>query len=36
MKMQKLAKSAFGIAAQLIIEQFIYAKIPPHLKQSIN
>ena len=33
---QKLAKNAFGIAAHAIIEQFIYAKMPPHLKKSIN
>ena len=33
---QKLAKDAFGIAAHAIIEQFIYAKMPPHLKKSIN
>ena len=32
----KLAKDAFGVAAQAIIEQFIYAKMPPHLKKSIN
>ena len=35
-ELQKLAKDAFGVAAQAIIEQFIYAKIPPHLKKSIN
>ena len=35
-ELQKLAKDAFGIAAQAIIEQFIYAKMPPHLKKSIN
>ena len=35
-ELQKLAKNAFGVAAQAIIEQFIYAKIPPHLKKSIN
>ena len=35
-KLQKLAKYAFGIAAHAIIEQFIYAKMPPHLKKSIN
>ena len=35
-KLQKLAKDAFGVAAQAIIEQFIYAKMPPHLKKSIN
>ena len=31
-----MAKDAFGVAAQSIIEQFIYAKIPPHLKKSRN
>ena len=35
-ELQKLAKDAFGIAAHVIIEQFIYAKMPPHLKKSIN
>ena len=35
-ELQKLAKDAFGVAAQAIIEQFIYAKKPPHLKKSIN
>ena len=35
-ELQKLAKDAFGIAAQAIIDQFIYAKMPPHLKKSIN
>ena len=35
-ELQKLAKNPFGIAAQPIIEQFINAKIPPHLKKSIN
>ena len=35
-ELQKLAKDAFGIAAEAIIEQFIYAKMPPHLKKSIN
>ena len=34
--LQKLAKDAFGVAAQAIIEQFIYAKMPPNLKKSIN
>ena len=33
---QKLAKDAIGVAAQAIIEQFIYAKMPPHLTKSIN
>ena len=35
-ELQKLAKDAFGIAAHAIIEQFIYAKLSPHLKKSIN
>ena len=35
-ELQKLAKDAFRVAAQAIIEQFIYAKMPPHLKKSIN
>ena len=35
-ELQKLAKDAFGIAARAIIEQFIYAKMPPHLKKSIK
>ena len=32
-ELQKLAKDAFGIAAHAIIEQFINAKMPPHLKK---
>ena len=35
-ELQKLAKDALEIAAQAIIEQFIYAKMPPHLKKSMN
>ena len=35
-ELQKSAKDAFGVAAQAITDQFIYAKIPPHLKKSIN
>ena len=35
-ELQKLAKNTFGVDAQAIIEQFIYAKMPPHLKKSIN
>ena len=35
-ELQKTAKDAFGVDAQAIIEQFIYAKMPPHLKKSIN
>ena len=34
-ELQKLAKIAFGVAAQAIIDQFIYAKMPPHLKKTI-
>ena len=30
-ELQKLAKDAFGLAVQGILEQFIYAKMPPHL-----
>ena len=35
-ELQRLVKDAFGIAAYAIIEQFLYAKMPPHLKKSIN
>ena len=35
-ELQKLAKNSFGADAQAIIEQFIYAKMPPHLNKSIN
>ena len=35
-ELQKLAKDAFGVAAQAIIDHFIYAKMPPHLKKSKN
>ena len=35
-ELQKLAKDAFAVAAQAIIEQFIYAKRTPRLKKSIN
>ena len=35
-ELQKLAKNAFGVAAQAIIDQFIYAKMPPHPKKSKN
>ena len=35
-ELQKLAEDVFGADAQSIIEQFIYAKMPPHLKKSIN
>ena len=35
-ELQKLAKDAFGIAAHAIIDQFIYAKVPPHLNKSVN
>ena len=33
---QKLAKDTFGIAAHAILEQFLYAELPPHLMKSIN
>ena len=35
-ELQKLAKDAFGIAAHAFIEQFIYAKMPQHLKKTKN
>ena len=35
-ELQKWAEDAFRVAAQAIIEQFIYAKMPPHLKKLIN
>ena len=35
-ELQKLAKNAVGIAATANIEQFIYAKMPLHLKKLIN
>ena len=35
-ELQNLAKEAFGISSHASIEQFIYAKMPAHLKKSIN
>ena len=35
-ELEKLAEDAFGKAAHTIIEQFIYAKMPPHLNKLIN
>ena len=35
-ELQKMAKDAFELAAQLINEQFKYAKMSPHLKKSIH
>ena len=35
-ELQRLAKDSLGIAVHAIIEQFIYAKMPLHLKKSIN
>ena len=35
-EIEKLAKDAFRVAAQAIIDQVIYAEMPPHLKKSIN
>ena len=31
-----MAKDAFGVAAQAITDQFIYAKMHPHLKKTMN
>ena len=33
-ELQKLARDPFGFAAHAVIEQFIYAKMPPHLKNQ--
>ena len=35
-ELQKLATDASGVAAQEIIEQFMYSEMPPHLRKSIN
>ena len=35
-ELEKLAKNAFGAATQAIIEQFIYAKMLPHLQKRTN
>ena len=35
-ELQELAKDEFGFAAHAIIEHFIYAKMPPHLRKPIN
>ena len=35
-ELKNLAENAFGVDAKAIIEQFIYAKMPPYLKKSIN
>ena len=35
-ELQRLAKDAFGIVAEAIIEQFINAKVPPHLMKLKN
>ena len=35
-ELQKLAKDAFGVVAQAIIDQFLDAKMPLHLEKSIN
>ena len=34
-ELQRLSKDAFGVAAQAIIEQFMYATMPLHLKRVI-
>ena len=36
MNFEKLVKNAFGVAAHVIIEQFIYAKVPSHLKKLLT
>ena len=35
-ELRNLANNAFGDDVQAIIEQFIYAKMPPNLRKSIN
>ena len=35
-KFRRLSKHAFGIPSHAIIERFIHAKVPPHLKKSLN
>ena len=35
-ELQNLAKNAFGVAVHDIIDQFIYAKMPPYLKKPLN
>ena len=35
-EIQKLAKDAFRVATQAVIDQLLYAKMPPHLKTSIS
>ena len=35
-ELQRLAKNAFGVAAQAVIDQIMYAKYSPHLRKSIN
>ena len=35
-ELQRMANDAFRVAAQAIIEQFVYDQMPPHLKKSIN
>ena len=35
-ELQKLAEDAFGVAAQAIIDHFMKAKMPSHLKKAIN
>ena len=35
-ELQKLANDAFAIAVHALIEQFVYAKVPPHLRKSTN
>ena len=35
-ELQQLAKRSFRVAAQAIIDQFVYARMPPHLRKTKN
>ena len=35
-KLQRLVRNAYGLGSHVIIEQFIYANMPPQLKKSFN
>ena len=35
-KRRKLATDAFGVGSQAVSEVFMYVKMPPHLKISLN
>ena len=36
LQLQRRAKNAFGLAAHAITDNFMYAKVPQHLKESVN